>query len=96
LLDNATGDGIELLTPRATAERGCQLSLRVRRLGRKALTALAAEGVVCDFREPDVIRVAPVPLYNTYHEVWRFAGILGRIAGDGTVNRGSGSSDHAG
>jgi len=96
LLDNATGDGIELLTPRATAERGCQLSLRVRRLGRKALTALAAEGVVCDFREPDVIRVAPVPLYNTYHEVWRFAGILGRIGGDGTVNQGSGSSDHAG
>ncbi|MHC4093984.1 MAG: kynureninase/PvdN C-terminal domain-containing protein [Planctomycetota bacterium] len=38
---------------------------------------LQAAGVVCDFREPNVIRVAPVPLYNTYHEVWQFARILG-------------------
>ena len=40
------------------------------------LQALAAAGVVCDYREPDVIRVAPVPLYNTYGEVWRFARAL--------------------
>ena len=38
---------------------------------------LQAAGVKCDFREPDVIRVAPTPLYNTFHEVWRFAEILG-------------------
>jgi kynureninase len=35
-----------------------------------------ATGVKCDFREPNVIRVAPTPLYNTFHEVWRFAQIL--------------------
>ena len=40
--------------------------------------ALHGEGVVCDFREPNVIRVAPVPLYNTFHEVWRFAQVLRR------------------
>jgi kynureninase len=37
---------------------------------------LIAAGVKCDFREPNVIRVAPTPLYNTFHEVWRFAQIL--------------------
>jgi kynureninase len=83
LIDGLAGDGVEVLTPRATAERGCQLSLRVRRRPREVMAALAKEGVVCDFREPDVVRVAPVPLYNTYHEVWRFAGILGRVAGRG-------------
>jgi kynureninase len=38
---------------------------------------LQAAGVKCDFREPNVIRVAPTPLYNTFHEAWRFAQILG-------------------
>jgi kynureninase len=40
------------------------------------LKELEAAGVKCDFREPDVIRVAPTPLYNTFHEIWRFAKIL--------------------
>ena len=40
---------------------------------------IQAAGVLCDYRNPDVIRVAPVPLYNTYHEVWRFARILGQV-----------------
>ena len=40
---------------------------------------LEREGVVCDFRAPNVIRVAPTPLYNTYHEVWRFAQIVERM-----------------
>ena len=38
--------------------------------------ALLAEGAVCDLREPNIIRAAPTPLYNTFHEVWRFAQIL--------------------
>jgi kynureninase len=37
---------------------------------------LEVEGVVSDFRDPDVIRVAPVPLYNTFHDVWRFGSAL--------------------
>ena len=66
--------------PREPARRGCQLSILIRDGPRELLRALEEEGVVCDFREPDVVRVAPVPLYNTFHEVWRFAHILaGRV-----------------
>ena len=78
---------VEIITPRATAERGCQLSLRVRRNPKGMLAALAAEGVVCDFRAPDVIRVAPVPLYNTFHEIWRFARILHDVTGEGEATQ---------
>ena len=59
-------------------QRGCQLSILVRDQPRELLRALEHNGVVCDFREPNVIRVAPVPLYNTFREVWSFAGILAR------------------
>lgn len=78
LLDRLPARRCQLLTPRNPAERGCQLSLLVPDRPRELLDALHAEGVVCDFRAPDVIRVAPVPLYNTFHEVWRFAQVLGR------------------
>jgi kynureninase len=71
----------EIITPRAPAARGCQLSIRVRQRPKELLEALAAEGFVTDFRGPDVIRVAPVPLYNTFHEVWRFAQVLAGIQG---------------
>ena len=45
------------------------------------LKALASEGVVADFREPDVIRLAPAPLYNTFHEVWALAQVMQRFVG---------------
>ena len=62
------------------AQRGCQLSILVHENDPRSLQrTLQSRGVVSDFREPNVIRVAPVPLYNTFHEVWRFARVL---AGD--------------
>lgn len=61
----------EVLTPRDPAARGCQISLRVRERGRELFDALARAGVVCDVRPPDVVRLAPVPLYCTFHDVWR-------------------------
>ncbi|MCC7292830.1 MAG: kynureninase [Phycisphaerales bacterium] len=70
----------EVITPREERARGCQLSILVHDRPKELLHKLHAEGVVCDFREPNVIRVAPVPLYNTYHEVWRFAQVLARHA----------------
>lgn len=63
----------EILTPAEPAARGAQLSLRVRDGARRVFDALLARGVVGDFRDPDVIRVAPVPLYNTFDEARRFA-----------------------
>jgi kynureninase len=76
LLDRIPGRRIQIITPRDPAQRGCQLSIVVKERPREALAALESAGVVCDFREPDVIRVAPVPLYNKFHEVWRFAQIM--------------------
>jgi kynureninase len=81
LLDRIPGDRFEIITPREPAARGCQLSIRVAHGTRELFEALEAEGVVGDLREPDVIRVAPVPLYNTFHEVWRFVSILSRLVG---------------
>ena len=55
-----------------------KLSILVRERPRELLQALSAAGVICDFRAPNVIRVAPVPLYNRFHEVWTFAQVLAR------------------
>jgi kynureninase len=65
-----------VITPRNPDERGCQLSILAHEHPKELLKELEAAGVKCDFREPNVIRVAPTPLYNTFHEVWRFARIL--------------------
>jgi len=67
-----------VITPRNPGERGCQLSILAHEHPIELLKELEAYGVKCDFREPNVIRVAPTPLYNTFHEVWRFARILAR------------------
>ena len=81
LLDRRFGEAIEIVTPRDPDARGCQLSIRVRGgpPGRQLLARLARAGVACDFREPDVVRVAPTPLYNTFDEVRRFVEILSAI-----------------
>lgn len=75
------GERVRIMSPGEPDERGCHLSLRVDGDGKQVLEALKREGVVCDFREPNIIRAAPVPLYNTFHEVWRFVEILGRVIG---------------
>jgi kynureninase len=65
-----------VITPREPNARGCQLSIVAHEHPKELLKELEAAGVKCDFREPNVIRVAPTPLYNTFHEVWHFAKIL--------------------
>jgi kynureninase len=76
LLERLPGKRFEIITPRDPRQRGCQLSLLDRGNPRALLQSLEKAGVVCDFREPNVLRVAPVPLYNTFHEVWSFSHIV--------------------
>ncbi len=73
---------VEIITPRDPAARGAQLSLRFDSAegAGVVLDRLAAGGVIADFREPDIIRLAPIPLYNTYHEVWRAVDVLRRAS----------------
>ena len=64
-------DEIQLLTPDDPNQRGCQLSLLVRKHGKALFTYLTEQGIIGDWREPDCIRLAPTPLYNTFEDVWR-------------------------
>jgi kynureninase len=70
---------IEVITPRQESERGCQVSMLMLKNGKKVFDKLSANGIFADWREPDVIRIAPVPLYNTFEEVWTFGDTLQKI-----------------
>jgi kynureninase len=82
LLHEMLGEVIGVITPTDPAQRGCQLSLQIRTQhsdGRTVFERISAAGIACDWREPDVIRVAPVPLYNRYEDVHRFVEVLRAI-----------------
>ena len=79
-IDALSSPRLEVITPREPGRRGCQISLRVRGAPRDLAESLLASGVVCDVRRPDVIRVSAAPLYNRFHEIWRFADILEKHA----------------
>lgn len=78
LLRNIAGSAgvLHIITPTCPEARGCQLSLLIDKGGRKLFERLTDAGVVVDWREPNVIRVAPVPLYNTFRDVFGFVQIL--------------------
>jgi kynureninase len=73
LLDQHVSHDFAVITPREPECRGAQLSIRIRQNGRSVCDRLNANGIQCDWREPDILRVAPAPLYNTYTDVHRFA-----------------------
>jgi kynureninase len=70
---------IEIITPRNDAEHGCQVSILMLQRGREVFEALKQEGVIADWREPNVIRVAPVPLYNSFEEVYLFGQVISKV-----------------
>jgi kynureninase len=79
LLIERLAQSLTVITPSDSRARGCQLSIRLHRQPRQArrvYAALEKSGYICDWREPDIIRVAPVPLYNTFEEVWHFVQAL--------------------
>jgi kynureninase len=73
---NANEPIFEIITPRNEHERGCQVSILTLKNGRSLFEALMGAGVIADWREPNVIRVAPVPLYNSFEDVFRFGKII--------------------
>ena len=76
LIDQIGSKKFSVITPADPKARGAQLSIQAHDHPKQLHEELIAAGVKCDFREPNVIRVAPTPLYNTFHDVWRFAQIL--------------------
>lgn len=70
---------IEVITPASEKDRGCQVSILMLKRGKEIFNELTNLGVVADWREPNVIRVAPVPLYNSFEDLWRFGNIIQRI-----------------
>jgi len=70
------GKHINIITPHNPEERGAQLSLVFASRGKQVFEKLTQSGIIVDWREPSVIRVAPAPLYNTFTEVYRFNEIL--------------------
>ena len=76
LLDKIPDERISVITSSNPNERGCQLSIRLRDADKNLFKAISRKGVIADWREPDVIRVAPVPLYNTFLDVFRFSEAL--------------------
>jgi kynureninase len=73
---NANQPVFEIITPRNDHERGCQVSMLTLKNGRQLFETLMSSGVIADWREPNVIRVAPVPLYNSFEDVFRFGKII--------------------
>ncbi|GAB4131211.1 MAG: kynureninase [Bacteroidia bacterium] len=67
---------LEIITPRDWKQRGCQVSVVAHGYGKALFEKLIHSGVVPDWREPNVIRMAPVPLYNSFEDIWRFGEIL--------------------
>lgn len=66
----------EIITPKETIARGCQLSVLMHGQGKEMFDYLTEEGVIADWREPNVIRMAPVPLYNTFEDVYQLGQII--------------------
>ena len=82
LLQTRLADHLEVLTPALAEHRGCQISLRLkleRSQARAAYESVARQEIVCDWREPDVLRAAAVPLYNSFDDVWKFVNALSNV-----------------
>lgn len=70
---------IDVITPTTESDRGCQVSMLMLKKGKEIFTELSKRGVIADWREPNVIRIAPVPLYNTFVDVYRFGEIVDKL-----------------
>jgi len=79
LLNQIDDERISIVTPSDPEQRGCQLSIRVKDSDKNLFNELTSRGVFADWREPDVIRVAPAPLYNSFSDMFAFSAILKKL-----------------
>ena len=79
LLNDLAISDISILTPKHPDHRGCQLSIVAKTRGKKLHSYLQKNHIISDWREPDVVRVAPVPLYNSFADVWELANRIGKF-----------------
>ncbi|MBV1888233.1 MAG: kynureninase, partial [Urechidicola sp.] len=79
LLKELGEEVIKIITPKHPKDRGCQLSIQVKNADKSLHQKLTKANVITDWREPDVIRVAPTPLYNSFEDVYKFVVILKNI-----------------
>jgi kynureninase len=87
-IDAIGSDHYQIITPREEHRRGAQISIRVVGDASALQEALQAAGIITDFRPPDVVRVVPTPLYNSFEEIHRFAAVLEQVASSSTPPRG--------
>ncbi len=80
LLESIPDNFATVVTPANPAERGCQLSVRVKSAPKRLKEYLKVHGAICDFREPDILRAAPAPLYNSFSDVYKFAELVRQYA----------------
>ncbi|WP_370391598.1 kynureninase [uncultured Winogradskyella sp.] len=83
LIDQLQNDSIKIITPENPDERGCQLSIQVKNADKSLHQKLTQAGIISDWREPDVIRCAPVPLYNSFRDVYTMVERLKSILNEG-------------
>mgnify|MGYP000197093842 CR=1 FL=1 len=79
LINQIDTDRIKIITPSNPKERGCQLSIQVKNADKSLHKKLMESNVITDWREPDVIRCAPVPMYNSFEDVYKMVQILNRL-----------------
>ncbi len=84
LLEELNNPDISIITPSNESERGCQISIKIKNANRNVFDQVTKRGVVADWREPDVIRIAPVPFYNTFTEVYDFVQIVKEVLKNGS------------
>lgn len=76
LLDTLQTNRIDIITPK---DSGCQISIRVKEGNKELFDKITNEGIIADWREPDVIRISPVPLYNSFTDVYKFYEVLKKV-----------------
>ena len=77
--ENLSEPLVQVITPENEDERGCQVSMLMVKKGKEIFREMSSHGIIADWREPNVIRVAPVPLYNSFEDVWRFGNSISSI-----------------